>query len=504
MSALAHGELAGSGIDERTLQILEHRRRSRPFRSRGALVRRLLLFADLVGLSLAFAVTEVVAGGDAHHGVSTRAEFAVFLLSLPLWIVLARVYKLYDRDEERTEHSTADDLVGVLHLVIITTWAFWMVGVATHLVNANAEKALLFSALALVLVTSGRVAARATARRSLSYMQNCLIVGAGDVGQLLARKIRLHPEYGANVVGFVDGNPRERLPDVGAVPVLGSLEDLPELVAKLEVDRVIVAFSTEPPPAQVRVLRTLREFDLQVDIVPWLFDLVGPHAEVSSIEGIQLIGLSPPRPSRPALIAKRCLDVAMAGAALLVFAPFLAYAAWRIRRESPGPVLFRQTRLGMHQRPFTALKFRTMKNGTSPEAHRQYILAALDPKASPESNGLFKLERSDVVTPFGSWLRRTGLDELPQLVNVLKGDMSIVGPRPCIPYETEGFAPHHFERFLVPAGITGLWQVRARARSTFGEALEMDVLYARSWSFGLDLRLMLQTPIELLRRQATR
>ena len=238
--------------------------------------------------------------------------------------------------------------------------------------------------------------------------------------------------------------------------------------------------------------------------MPRLFDLVGPNAQVSSIEGIQLIGISPPRLSRPALIAKRCVDVVVAAVALAIAAPLFAFAAWRIRRESPGPVLFRQTRLGMHQRPFTALKFRTMKDGTSADAHREYIMAALDPNATPQGNGLYKLERNDVVTPFGRWLRRTSLDELPQLVNVLRGEMSLVGPRPCIPYETERYEPHHFERFLVPAGITGLWQVRARARSTFGEALEMDVAYARSWSFGLDLRLILQTPVELLRRQATR
>ena len=188
----------------------------------------------------------------------------------------------------------------------------------------------------------------------------------------------------------------------------------------------------------------------------------------------------------------------------MLTAPFFAYAAWRIRRESPGPVFFRQTRLGMNQRPFTALKFRTMKDGTSQEEHRAYIKRALDAKASPQGNGLYKLERRDVVTPFGGWLRRTSLDELPQLINVLRGDMSLVGPRPCIPYETEHFEPHHFERFLVPAGITGLWQVKARARSTFGEALEMDVAYARSWSFGLDLKLLLLTPMELLGRRATR
>jgi lipopolysaccharide/colanic/teichoic acid biosynthesis glycosyltransferase len=124
-------------------------------------------------------------------------------------------------------------------------------------------------------------------------------------------------------------------------------------------------------------------------------------------------------------------------------------------------------------------------------------------KAMPHENGLYKLDRTDAVTPFGRFLRKTSLDELPNLINVLRGEMSLVGPRPCLEYETEYFLPHHFERFDVPQGITGLWQVAARAHATFGEALDLDVLYARSWSILLDLRLLLRTPLHVLRREGT-
>jgi lipopolysaccharide/colanic/teichoic acid biosynthesis glycosyltransferase len=150
-------------------------------------------------------------------------------------------------------------------------------------------------------------------------------------------------------------------------------------------------------------------------------------------------------------------------------------------------------------REFTALKFRTMKPDVDTKVHEEYIRATAGSGAVAQAGGLYKLDRHDAVTPIGRWLRRTSLDELPQLVNVLRGDMSLVGPRPCIPYETEYFAPHHFERFLVPAGLTGLWQVTARSRSTFGEALEMDVAYVRSWSLWLDLQLLLRTPLQLIR-----
>jgi len=174
-----------------------------------------------------------------------------------------------------------------------------------------------------------------------------------------------------------------------------------------------------------------------------------------------------------------------------------------IRRDSPGPVFFKQERLGIDMERFTLLKFRTMREGTEDAPHRDYIRGIMDPGAAPGHQALYKLARHESVTRVGKWLRKTSLDEWPQLLNVLRGDMSLVGPRPCIPYELEFFAPHHFERFLVPAGLTGLWQVEARAHSTFGEALDLDVAYARGWSLGLDLRLLMRTPLLMLRKRET-
>jgi lipopolysaccharide/colanic/teichoic acid biosynthesis glycosyltransferase len=174
-----------------------------------------------------------------------------------------------------------------------------------------------------------------------------------------------------------------------------------------------------------------------------------------------------------------------------------------IKRDSPGPVFFRQPRIGFNLREFTVLKFRTMHQGADDAPHREYLKQIMSPSATPHVNSLYKLDRGNDVTRIGRWLRRTSLDELPQLFNVLFGDMSLVGPRPAIPYELELYALHHFERFLVPAGLTGLWQVEARAHSTFGEALDLDVVYARSWSLGLDLRLLLRTPTLIFRRGET-
>jgi lipopolysaccharide/colanic/teichoic acid biosynthesis glycosyltransferase len=209
----------------------------------------------------------------------------------------------------------------------------------------------------------------------------------------------------------------------------------------------------------------------------------------------------PARLSRTSLIAKRVIDIVGAAFLLVVTAPLFAIAAFRIKRESPGPVLFRQERLGMNRRLFTTLKFRTMLVNTDHTKHLEYIKSTMTADATANANGTYKLGREGDVTPFGRFLRKTSLDELPQLINVLRGEMSLVGPRPCIEYETEFFQAHHFDRFLVPQGLTGLWQVAARANSTFGEALEMDVAYVRGWSFLLDLTLIFRTPLALFRQR---
>jgi exopolysaccharide biosynthesis polyprenyl glycosylphosphotransferase len=291
--------------------------------------------------------------------------------------------------------------------------------------------------------------------------------------------------------------------DLADVRQLGEPDDIVDIVRLHSVDRVIVAFSKDRHEQTLRLVAALRKHDVHIDVVPRLYEAVSSNTVVHGIEGLPLLGLTPTRMSRPARQLKRSLDIAGASVLLALSAPLMLTVAVLIRRDSPGPVFFRQVRLGMDMREFTMLKFRTMRDGTDDTPHRNYVKRIMTADALPSSNNLYKLDRSDAVTRVGRWLRKTSLDELPQLLNVVRGDMSLVGPRPSIPYELELFAPHHFERFQVPAGLTGLWQVEARAHSTFGEALDLDVTYARSWSLGLDLRLLLRTPVLMFRGRET-
>ena len=477
-----------------------------PHSRRASVVRRKLVVADLAGLTAAFGLLQLTIGsnGTGEDRVSVDGEMLLFVATLPLWIVLARASGLYSRDEERPEHTTVDDFVGVFQLLTTCVWLIFVVAAVTNVASPDIEKWIIFWFLAFVFVSSARSIARLLARRSSDYAQNAVVVGTDKTAQLIARKIVQHPEFHINLVGFVDASPQELRPDVAQVPIVGSADDLIELTDRLRLDRVVIGFAGLPDRGLMALARTLQARGVQVDIIPRLFEALGPSARINSFEGIQLVSMPPTSKSRDTLFLKRGFDLVGASLLLVLTAPlFLVFAVW-IKFDSPGPVFFRQTRLGLNQRPFTTLKFRTMRANTSSEEHRDYVRRVMSPDAGPEESGLYKLERPLAVTRVGRFLRKTSLDELPQLLNVVRGDMSLVGPRPCIPYETEHFEPHHFERFTVPAGITGLWQVKARAHSTFGEALDMDVRYARSWSFGLDLALLLQTPLVVCRPRATR
>ena len=479
---------------------LLRRRAARPtVRRRTWLMTRMLLAADVLALSIAFAAA------TAFLGSAVSPPLALVLGGLPLWVVAAKIAGLYERDACWAEYSTTEELASVLQLLTAGAWTFVVLQwVATSSASSIAWP-LTAWALAVPAIGVGRTVARALCRQTTTYRQNAIVVGAGDVGQLAARKLLQHPEYGIDIVGFVDGSPRARRAELNHLALLGDLDQLDALVDELDVERVIVAFSAERDADTVRVVRAISrlERDVEVDLVPRLYEIVGPKAFAHSIEGLPLVGIPPLRLPRTSRALKRVFDVTVAGAALLLTAPLFLVIACLVKRDSEGPVFFHQERLGRDMRTFELFKFRTMLVGTDEREHLAYIRETMAATAAPRANGLYKLDRSSSVTRVGAWLRRTSLDELPQLINVLRGDMSLVGPRPCLAGETKLFEPHHFERFLVPAGLTGLWQVTARAKATFGEALEMDVTYARGWSLLLDLRLLLRTPIQLLRPKAT-
>lgn len=490
-TAILHDEIAAV-LDDRTLEILERRKETAVIRRRGWLVRRMLLVADLVGLTTAFFLAQMlVEPADELGFVSVYAEFLVFVLTLPIWIVVAKLYGLYDHDEERADHSTADELVAVFHLVTVGSWVLFVGSWLTGIAHPEFFKVTVFWALAIAMVGFGRALARAFCRRRLSYLQNTVIVGAGDVGQLIARKLLQHPEYGINLVGFLDSAPKERRADLEQLTLLGSPDRLPAIVKLFDIERVVVAFSNERHDKTLDLIRSLSDFDVQIDIVPRLFELVGPSVGIHSVEGLPLVGLRPLKLSRSSRLLKRTMDILMSSIGLVALAPVFALIGFLIKIDSPGPVFFRQVRMGTNERTFRIIKFRTMvlnADAGKPE------IAHLNQHAQPGGDArMFKVPNDPRVTAIGGFLRRYSLDELPQLANVLRGDMSLVGPRPLVLDEDQFVVNWARRRLSLKPGVTGPWQVLGRSDIPFEEMVKLDYLYVTGWSLLNDLKLLLRT-----------
>jgi exopolysaccharide biosynthesis polyprenyl glycosylphosphotransferase len=459
----------------------------------------MLLAADVVGLVSALLVAQWLAPSvDSVDAYSPRLEIFAFLLTVPAWIVITKLYGLYDHDDERANHSTADDFGGVFHMVTVCTWLVIVVTYLSDIANPNAQKLVVFWATAIAFVCLARAGARTLARRNVAYVQNTVIVGAGDVGQLFAKKVLNHPEYGINLVGFVDTKPKERRNDLEGVALLGDAGRLPAIVRLLDIERVIIAFSNDSHEETLELLRAVQVLEVQIDIVPRLFEFVGPGVEIHTVEGLPLVGLPPLRLSRSSRLLKRATDLALTTPTLVVLAPVLALLALMIKVDSSGPVFFRQVRVGAAGRTFRIFKFRSMHADAEDRKHEfAHLNRHLAPGGDPR---MFKIVGDPRVTRVGNLLRRFSLDELPQLLNVVVGEMSLVGPRPLILDEDQHVERWARERLNLKPGVTGPWQVLGRSEIPFAEMVRLDYLYVTRWSLIGDLRLMALTIPALCRR----
>jgi exopolysaccharide biosynthesis polyprenyl glycosylphosphotransferase len=504
VSAFVGAERLYASLDERTIEILEKRRRTTVVRRRGWLVRRALVTADVIGLTAAFTVAELVYPIEMHHSgaLGRVSEIAFFGLSLPMWVVAAKLYGLYDKDEERAHHSTADDFSGVFHLVTVCTWLLYAASLLTDLFNPQFGKLFVFWLLAVVGVTFVRGAARMYCRRQIHYLQNAIIVGAGDVGQVVARKLLKHPEYGINLVGFVDSFPKERMAGLEHLTLLGAQGDLPELVGLLDVERVIVAFSNDRHEESIDMIRAMNELEVQVDVVPRFFEVLSAGADVHMIEGMPMWGLPPGQLSGSTRLIKRVVDLIGATLGLVVVSPLLVLIAVAIKLDSSGPLTFRQIRAAGDGAVFRIWKFRTM---TADAEERKHEFAHLNKHLAPgEDPRMFKIDDDPRVTRVGAFLRRFSLDELPQLLNVVRGEMSLVGPRPLILEEHRHVVDWGQRRLDLKPGLTGLWQVLGRDAISFDEMVRLDYRYVTNWSLGGDIRLILRTLPVMVRSHGAR
>ncbi len=460
---------------------------------RGWVMRRLLLLTDIAALVGAFGLAELAfwhAGSPSFGSLDRLGEVLVFVASLPLWVLGMKLYGLYEGDERNADHSTSDELASIFNLVTVAAWANVLVVRLVDVGLFDPGRLATFWALAITFVACGRILARAYGRRQRWYSQNAIVLGAGEVGQLIGRKLLNHPEYGLNLVGFVDGAPKERRADLDDLTLLGAPEDVLEIIEEHEIERVVVAFSNDSHKEVLDLLRSLEERDVQVDIVPRLFEIIGPAMEIHSIEGVPIVSLPRLRLSRSSKLLKRTVDLGVTAILLALLAPLFVLIGVLIKLDSRGPILFRQVRVGSGGRRFGIFKFRTM----SVDADEQKAsLAPLNKHARAGDPRMFKIPDDPRVTRVGRILRRYSLDEFPQLINVLKGEMSLVGPRPLILDEAAHVDDWARRRLDLKPGMTGLWQVTGRSEMLFDEMVKLDYLYVTGWTLGGDLKLMART-----------
>jgi exopolysaccharide biosynthesis polyprenyl glycosylphosphotransferase len=293
-----------------------------------------------------------------------------------------------------------------------------------------------------------------------------------------------HPEMGRSVCGFLDDR------KVPGKDVMGRTSDLAELARTAFVDEVILA-APHDRDLTLRVLREAQQLRLDVKLAPDLFGCE-PMRETERIGDMPLISLHEERLPVVELFLKRALDVAVAGVALVLLAPALAVIAILVRLDSPGPVLYAALRAGRKGRPFRCYKFRTMVSDAEGQKEK---LRGRNQRQGP----IFKIADDPRITRVGRVLRRYSLDELPQLWNVLRGEMSLVGPRPHPLDDFSGYAIEHLPRLDVIPGMTGLWQVTARRTPSFQAGMELDIEYIHRWSLGMDFRILLKTASVVLR-----
>jgi exopolysaccharide biosynthesis polyprenyl glycosylphosphotransferase len=457
-------------------------------RSRRSLVRLALVSSDLFSLFLSVGLVWLV--------IDDTAQVAPLLMIIPVWALLSGFYGLYYRDRVGADNATLDEIWPIFHCITVASWLVFVVTQVTSLPNLHGGHMAGFWLASVILLPTSRSIVRIGLRRRSTLKQKAVVVGAGLVGQEIARKIMRQPSYGLDLVGFVDPNPLPLHHELADVPVLGSTTELADILERHGVEHVVLAFTADHE-AGLDVVRVCNELGVQVDIVPRLFEVVGSRAAVYSLEGTPLLGLTPPVLGLSHRIAKRSMDICGAAFGLLLLAPVFLVTAIAIKLNSRGPVFFRQTRIGKGQNPFTIVKFRTMVEDAE---DRKDEVAHLNAHNGLGDARMFKIPDDPRVTRVGRILRRTSMDEFPQLWNVLRGEMSLVGPRPLIPHEHQFVNDWGLRRLDLTPGLTGLWQVCGRSEVTFSQMLVLDYLYVTNWSLWGDIKLIMRTVPALLGR----
>lgn len=450
---------------------------------------RFIVACDIAVLALAAALAGAF---DRRAGTAAGGVAAWWAATVGAALLAFTFERLYERDRQQISVSMLDearDFGSTLSFLCFVELLLF------HLLDVQPVTTTtlgIFWIGALVGLPAARGLFRHAVVPLLNTPQNTLVIGAGRVGQIMALKLRKHPEYNLRLVGFLDNDPHPLDPGLDDMPVLGREDELVDAIRRYGVSRVILAFSKRSPDSVLELIREAGLREVTLSIIPRYFEIMTGSAGIADVDGIPVIELPAARLSRLARATKRAFDLVLTVPGLVALSPLFLVIAAAVKIESRGPVFFRQPRRGREGEIFRIVKFRTMVDGA--ENLRDGLL-----DENECSGPLFKIREDPRVNRVGRLLRRTSLDELPQLWNVVRGHMSLVGPRPFVVYEDDRIDGWARRRLDLTPGITGPWQVLGRNEIGFDEMIRLDYLYVTNWSLWWDIKLLARTVPVVLR-----
>jgi exopolysaccharide biosynthesis polyprenyl glycosylphosphotransferase len=449
------------------------------------LFRRALLGADVLAIVLAFVLTVAL---------SSRSLQLTWMsiVGLPILVVCAKMLGLYDRDEVLLRKTTLDEVPKLFEVATLCTLVAWLAGGLIVEGVLNRREALFLWLTLIALLILMRTLARALALH-FAPTERCLFIGDPELSEAIRGKLRGDGGVKAEMVSHLD---LDMIGSWSTDACSGArLSEVRELARELDIHRAIVAPDSADPGEMLDLMRTLKAIGVRVSVLPRLLEVVGSSVEFDDLHGVTLMGVRRFELSRSSATLKRAFDVLGASLMLLVAAPLMAIVAIAIKLDSPrGPVFFRQLRVGRHGQRFYVFKFRTMVPNA--EALKDSLRDRNEAR-----EGLFKIADDPRVTRVGRLLRKSALDELPQLLNIVKGEMGLVGPRPLVIEEDRRIQGWHRRRLELTPGMTGPWQILGPARSPLREMAVMDYLYVANWSLWTDIKILLRTFSHVVRRR---
>ena len=456
----------------------------------------------LLSLLLASEIRLVLPFGRDLNEPIVWVNWFIYLLTGVVWLAVFSQFGIYTR---RWANLRAE--WGVLTLAVLTALLILAGGLYLTFRQVSRLQFVYFGAIDLILLTAMRVISDIwRSRNGNRGAWRILIAGSGQAGRSLAAQLAALRPAGVQLVGFLDGDAATPDVTVEGLRVLGSLNRAAEIIQRERVSEIVLALPHEAYDRMLSVIMELEQLPVQVSLVPDVLDLAWFLTRVDDLNGVPLLRLRESPLNGPARAMKRVMDIVIAGVALLVALPIMAIVAIAVKRDSPGPAIIRQKRIGENAQPFDMIKIRTMVVGAGERGEEEKAAYEKEKERnlpSPISNLSHKRPDDPRVTRVGRVLRRYSIDELPQLLNVLRGEMSLVGPRPELPWLVDCYEPWQRHRFAVPPGMTGWWQVHGRSDRPMHQNVEDDLYYIRNYSLWLDIEILLRTvPVVITGRGA--